>query len=543
MKGPAGPFFVRVHVALCRRGEDRQGGKVLDLRNIAYSYPCTATASLDASAGVAALHDISLRVAPGERVALLGPNGSGKSTLLRCACMRVVPAAGDIVLNGRAVGRDLGMDELHRRVGYVGQDPDDQMVATTVFEEVAFGPCNLGLPTSEVHDRVAGALAVCNLAGFDARDVATLSGGQRQRVALAGVLAMQPDYLLLDEACSMLDVPARTGVLAAVNRAAEAGCGVLWVTHELGEVLDFDRAVVLDAGHVVWEGTPAELEQDCAALERAACFFPTALGETGGERARETLDACCEKGADSAQALVVDGVRHAYRRGRTVVAQALDGVNLTLERGEVVVLAGRTGSGKSTLAHVAAGLLCPDEGAVRLAGVPVCAGEVGFAFQRCAEQLFADTVLDDVAFGPRNRGRTKAQARASAERALVRVGLDPSRFGDVSPFALSGGQMRRAALAGVLAMETPFVVLDEPTVGLDARGVRDLARVVGGLAAEGVGVLVVTHDVARVAPFATRVMVLDAGRVVWEGPAEQSMAVLARMFGGVSCEGGGITCE
>ena len=523
--------------------EGRQGGKVLELHDIAYGYPCAAGAPLDIGAEAGALRGVDLRVAPGERVALLGPNGSGKSTLLRCACMRLAPAAGHIALDGRAIGCGPGVDELRRRVGYVGQDPDDQMVATTVFEEVAFGPCNLGLSVEEVRDRAARALAVCDLVGFDMRDVATLSGGQRQRVALAGVLAMQPDYLLLDEVCSMLDASARAGVLAAVGRAAEAGCGVLWVTHELGEVLDFDRAVVLDAGCVAWEGTPAALARDSAAIERAACFLPTAMNDLGVGCARGLSAIRCGEAADLASSLVVEGARHAYRRGRAVVARALDGVDLALGRGEVVVLAGRTGSGKSTLAHVAAGLLSPDEGVARLAGIPVRAGEVGFAFQRCAEQLFADTVLDDVAFGPRNRGCTKAQARASAERALARVGLDPLRFGAVSPFALSGGQMRRAALAGVLALEAPFVVLDEPTVGLDARGAQGIARVVGELSAEGVGVLVVTHDVARVAPFASRAVLLDAGRAVWTGPAGQAAAVFARLSsGGTSHEGGAASC-
>ena len=518
---------------------------MLEVRDIAYGYPvpgAIASGGSGASEGLGAGRDgaavlgASLRVGAGERVALLGHNGSGKSTLLRIAAGAVEPWAGTVTLDGRTLGwHDEFSLRTHRAaVGIVGQDPDDQMVASTVFEEVAFGPCNLGLPAGEVRARVAEALDRCRLTGLETHDVSTLSGGQRQRVALAGVLAMRPRFLLLDEPCSMLDAQARAGVLIAVDEAAKAGCGVLHITHELADVIGYDRVLVMEAGRVAWEGAPRELLADVAALRRSRCLVSEALL---GDGRRAGVDVSTweplETRADGARrgALLArdvafaydDGARRRRRRSRRDSGgdgalelgghAALSGVSLEVAPGGALLVSGPTGSGKSTLLRLLAGLLTPSAGSVSVDGLPTSPAAVACSFQRAEDQLFADTVLDDVAFGPKNLGCEEGEAARRANEALRRVGLDPEQFGARSPFGLSGGQMRRVALAGILAMGTPFVALDEPTVGLDADGMADLRSLVHDLRGRGAGVVIVSHDVERCLPLVDELLVLRDGHV------------------------------
>ena len=530
---------------------------MLEVRDIEYGYPVSAPVGTGDVVGVPNAGDArgadaglvvrgaSLVVHAGERVALLGHNGSGKSTLLRIAAAGVEAWTGEVLLEGRLLSwRDAEGLRAHRAaVGVVGQDPDDQMVASTVFEEVAFGPCNLGVPEGEVRARVTEVLGRCQLAGFEGRDVATLSGGQRQRVALAGVLAMRPRYLLLDEPCSMLDAGARAEVLAAVDDAARDGCGVLHVTHELADVIAYDRALVMDAGRIVWEGTPCELLHDKSACARARCLVSAALKrerdvvrggvpvpgvQKSGVAANDAGDASGatpRTGEVAPDALVARGVSFSYddgtrkRRSRRCHANAtghpaVTGVSLDVAPGGAMLVSGLTGSGKSTLLRLLAGLLTPSDGTVTCGGVATSPATVACSFQRTEDQLFADTVLDDVAFGPKNLGCDAEESARRAREALGRVGLDPDVWGARSPFALSGGQMRRVALAGILAMGTPFVALDEPTVGLDADGLRDLGALVRDLRGRGAGVIIVSHDVERCLPLVDELIVMHDGRVV-----------------------------
>lgn len=521
---------------------------MLQLSDARYAYAVSSQADGGATAGERrpVLDGASLDVAPGELFCLVGPNGAGKSTLARALCGTVRLDSGSVLLDGKAATSA----ELHRAVGFVRQDPESQLVAPVVFDEVAFGPCSLGLPEAEIRSRVTKVLAACGLAGFEGRAVSELSGGELQRVALAGVLAMRPGYLALDEVTSQLDASARTDVRAIVRQAVSEGVGVLLVTHDVEEMATADRVALMADGRIAWAGTPGEFFGDADVVRRAG-LGRVPLGELFCRLARDgflfgpSLDASRLIGAIEEDGLA-DEAREALGGGRlgeasepirgissdtsALVARdvavryegaaALDGVTVTAAPGRVLLVAGRSGSGKSTLAGVLAGVLETDAGEARLGNSPVRPSMVGLCQQRAENQLFCDTVLDDVAFGPRNLGATTDEADARAREALRSLGVDEVLWGR-SPFALSGGQRRRVALAGVVAMRPGAYVLDEPTNGLDAEGRDQLHAVVRRLAEAGAAAVVISHDVGEWLRVVDDVVLLAAGRVAWQGTADE----------------------
>ena len=521
---------------------------MLQLSDARYAYAVSPQADGGATAGERqpVLDGASLDVAPGELVCLVGPNGAGKSTLARALCGTVRLDSGSVLLDGKVATSA----ELHRAVGFVRQDPESQLVAPVVFDEVAFGPCSLGLPEAEIRSRVTKVLAACGLAGFEGRAVSELSGGELQRVALAGVLALRPGYLALDEVTSQLDASARTDVRAIVRRAVSEGVGVLLVTHDVEEMATADRVALMADGRIAWAGTPGEFFGDAEVVWRAG-LGRVPLGELFCRLARDgflfgpSLDASRLIGAIEEDGLA-DEAREALGGGhlgeasepirgissdtsalvardvavRYEGAAALDGVTVTAAPGRVLLVAGRSGSGKSTLAGVLAGVLETDAGEARLGNSPVRPSMVGLCQQRAENQLFCDTVLDDVAFGPRNLGATTDEADARAREALRSLGVDEVLWGR-SPFALSGGQRRRVALAGVVAMRPGAYVLDEPTNGLDAEGRDQLHAVVRRLAEAGAATVVISHDVGEWLRVVDDVVLLAAGRVAWQGTADE----------------------
>ena len=495
-----------------------------------------------------ALTDVTLAVRPGERVVVLGANGSGKSTLARVANGSARPISGSVRVDGEKDGA------LVRRVGYVRQDPASQLVSARVFDEVAFGPANLGLARQEVVSRANEALERCRIEELADRGTAGLSGGQQQLVAIAGVVAMRPRYLVLDEICSHLDPLARIEVEDLVDSLASGGVGVLEMAHDVRSVLRAARVVVLDGGRVAWEGSPGELFASetaprtallddprsraiavatRAGADVAACADPDALAAFAEARGLESevLEALGSREATAAapagHALSLAGARVDYDGVR-----ALDEATLEAPCG-VTLVAGLSGSGKTTAACVLAGVLEPGGGAALLDGDAVRPGCVGLAFQRSEDQLFADTVADDIAFGPRNAGAGEAEVSAAVARAAGEMGLSEELLAR-SPFSLSGGQRRRAALAGVIALDYGAYVLDEPSAGLDARGRRLLRSLVTGLARRGASVVLVTHAVGEWLPVADRVVMLRDGRVAsscdaaeaWSSTAPYALAGL-----------------
>lgn len=493
---------------------------------------------------VEALRGVSLRVDPGQRVVILGTNGSGKSTLARLLNGSLLPSSGSVEVDGVSSSPETTR-RLAELVGYVRQDPRNQIVSPVVSDEVAFGPRNLGLSRPDVLSRVDEALEVCGISHLRHHMTTELSGGQQQLLALAGVLAMRPRYLVLDEACSQLDEATRRRVRAIVRDCRERGVGVVEVAHFAEDVAGADRVLVLERGRLAWEGEPGgfflspgalassglrddPLSPVLSSLAASGCVLTEPLDEkdvvqrlgvSGAPSDRLTAPSPAADEADEAPAaheLCLRDASLSYGDTTALVRVSLSATGVTL-------LLGASGSGKSTAARLLSGVLAPDDGSAELDGGRVRAGRVGLAFQRPEDQLFSDTVIDDIAYGPRMAGHGDEAARAEAIDAARRLGVGSDLLGR-SPFELSGGQMRRVALAGVIAAGPSAYVFDEPTAGLDAPSRREVRELVSDLAAGGAPVVVITHDAAEWIDVARRVVFLAGGRVTGDLRASEVRA-------------------
>lgn len=508
---------------------------------------------------VEVLSGASLSVAPGELVALVGDNGSGKSTLGRVMCAAQLVDGGSVVVDGH----DPSVSELERLrvralVGRVCQDPVDQIVSSLVFDEVAFGPRNLGLDDAEVKRRVLAALELVGMPSFADRVTTELSGGQQQRIALAGILAMHPSYLVLDEPTAQLDPSARAGFRDLFSRLAhESHMGIALITHDPAEIARADR--VIDVARMGVRSGDASAGGDRAndarvgdvrgggACEGDAFKGAQSTGDASLDSVR-SFDACASDACAVSEGNASEGgslmAATCARGGRADIVHArpvleLDGiffsygdrpvltdVSLRVHAGEVVLLAGASGAGKSTLASIAAGLVVPCSGEVRLCGAPPVPGDVGLAFQQPEAQFFLDTVYDEIAYAPRNLSCDEAEVDRRVHAAVRTVGLDEDLLSS-SPFELSGGQARRVALASVLSLDAPAYIFDEPSAALDAKGRAFARRMVEGLSREGRAVLVITHDVDEWAPVSSRVVELADGSLHERGRGATGAASFA----------------
>ncbi|MFN8490576.1 MAG: energy-coupling factor transporter ATPase [Caldilineaceae bacterium] len=508
---------------------------------------------------VHALRDVNLTIQTGEYVAILGHNGSGKSTLARHLNALLLPTQGELWVKEWNTKARHQLRNIRSTVGMVFQVPDNQLVATIVEEDVAFGPENLGVPHPELGRRVDWALDQVDMLPFRHRAPHLLSGGQKQRICIAGILAMQPEVLVLDEATAMLDPLGRQEVLQIARRLnKEQGVTIVTITHFMHEAIQADRIVVMAEGQIALEGTPHALFQQVDKLRALHLDVPqvTELAIALHERLpdfptdiltiEEMVEAVRKKikirdqrpatksvlpnplpPAPSIPALIsVQHLVHYYMRGTPLVVKALDDINIDIRQGEIVGLIGHTGSGKSTVVQHFNSLLRPHEGTVKILGedmknpkvdVRAIRRKVGLVFQFPEAQLFEQYVGDDVAYGPRNLQLSREEVRARVRKAMEAVGLGFEQFKDRLTFGLSGGQMRRVALAGVLALEPEVLVLDEPTAGLDPEGRRQLLQHILALHEQGVTLVMISHNMEELAAICDRLYVIADGRTVLEG--------------------------
>jgi energy-coupling factor transport system ATP-binding protein len=448
------------------------------------------------------LDRISLEIAAGSHVAIMGPNGSGKSTLALLMKGLLSPTGGSVAVDGfqASIGENA-RDEVMQRVGIIFQNPENTIVSTTVEREIAFGLENLGVPGAEMQERVEEALRMFKLEEYRFASPDRLSGGEKQRLALAAVMVMQPEHLILDEPTSLLDPAGSARILGLISEAAARGITVIHITQFAAEALAAERAIVLANGGVARDGAPREALRDAEelgieGLEDVRSFF-SGWGET-------TIPDRTEHSP-----LSLEDVSFVYDRGTPFAHRALEHVDLKLPGGSSTVLLGPSGSGKTTLLEIVAGITPPTSGKA-----PVQNGMVrAMAFQFPEDQVFGDTVELYAAFGPENLGFSMEDTREAVTGALLAVGLDPETYRERDPFTLSGGEKRRVALAGVLAMRPDMLVLDEPTAGLDRRSTD---RVVGFLreyVRQGGTLLFSTHDFRVARRLARHAIVLSNGSV------------------------------
>lgn len=505
---------------------------------------------------VRALRDVSLTIHPGEYVAILGHNGSGKSTLARHLNGLLLPTQGDVWVRGWNTKEPHALRAIRATVGMVFQTPDNQIVATIVEEDVAFGPENLGVPHDEMVQRVNWSLEQVDMWAFRHRAPHLLSGGQKQRVCIAGVLAMRPEVLVLDESTAMLDPLGRQEVLAIAQRLnREQGVTVVAVTHFMEEAIAADRVIVM-------QGTPRELfrqidqlralhldippitELALALHEQIPAFpadlltieeFVQAVRQQFSSKAKQpsTLTPNTARNQDQSPTrnrqsamVALRHVAHDYMRDTPLQVRALHDINLTVTKGEIVGIIGHTGSGKSTVIQHMNGLLRPHAGQAIILDQDLSENrvdirkirqQVGLVFQFPEAQLFERYVGDDVAYGPRNLQLSREQVRERVRRAMTAVGLGFEEFKDRLTFGLSGGQMRRVALAGVLALEPEVLVLDEPTAGLDPEGRQQLMEHIRALHKQGTTLVLISHNMEELAAICDRLYVLADGRTVMAG--------------------------
>ena len=582
---------------------------------------------------LSAISHLNFTIEEGSFVCVLGHNGSGKSTLAKLFNALQIPTEGCVIISGMDSREEANVFPIREKVGMVFQNPDNQIIASVVEEDVGFGPENIGVPTEEIWKRVADALEAVNMEAYRLKSPNHLSGGQKQRVAIAGTLAMEPKTIVLDEPTAMLDPSGRAEVIRSIRELNQKkGITIILITHYMEETVDADRIILMDQGKLVLDGTPKEifskveelkslrmdvplitdlahelclsgmpisdgiLKEEELVEELLAIFEEDSFveeiekgqkeeepeGESDrvasavtehsiGKRSEEMhfqattpsseekeIEKEIEKETEKDFILKVENLSCIYQKGTAMESYALKDIHLSIKRGSFSALIGHTGSGKSTLLQHFNGLIKPEEGEISVhfrknpalilqdkgflfwkgkkrrvekEGVLSFREEgfdfqglrfkVGLVFQYPEYQLFEETVFEDVLFGPKNQGLSLEDAKKEAEEALRSMGVEEALW-QKSPFELSGGQKRRVAIAGVLAMDPELLILDEPTAGLDPAGREELFQVIAHLQERyAMTILLVSHSMDDVARYAEEVFVLNQGECIRQGSPEE----------------------
>lgn len=580
-----------------------QSDIAFELKHVNFSY----------EEGQVTLTDVTASLVPGSYTALIGRNGSGKSTLARHLNALLLPDSGKVRSFGIDSQDDTQLFELRRLVGMVFQNPDNQIIGTTVTEDMAFGPENLAIPPLEIAARIKRVLQLLHMEAYKDTAPSNLSGGQKQKLAVGGILVMEPQAVVLDEATSMLDPSMRRELLAFIRQLRlSKGLTIVNVTHHLDEILTADKVLVLQQGHLVRNYSPLDLFNDAplirelklsvpgeiallkvletvqgrelltlpdllpatvqkALLQSAAALLQAATdkGEgallmqrlrgqmallaqdeqelaarlaakvkslmqvfaaAGAVRLSGSVGAAGAAGAvgaaQSAQAepepiIKVEHLTYRYEEQEKNTPPVLDDISFDVKRGEVLAIVGHSGSGKSTLIMHLNALLANKPGEVIIDGLDASVKsnllairrKVSLLFQYPEHQLFAETVYKDIAYGPTKLAYSPAQVDNMVNLAVTMLGFDKDVL-QKSPFELSGGQMRKVAFAGIIAMWPEILVLDEPAAGLDDLGRKEMFNYIKLLQSLGKTVVVVSHNMEDVAEFADRVLILQHGKVV-----------------------------
>ena len=530
----------------------------IKVENLKYRYPNTTKLALDG---------LDFEIEKGSFIGIIGENGAGKSTLCQ-AFNGLVPgffkgAYGGKVLIGDTEVAKTTVSKLCQKVGLVFQNPFNQLSGAkeTVFEEIAFGLQNFGVPKEEMISRVNEVMELLDIADYRDRNPFDLSGGQMQRVALAGILAMKPEVIVLDEPTSQLDPAGSEEVFAAVDKLAKSGITIIMVEQKLEKLAEYcDRILLLHQGKQIAFDSPEQIfsredlqnygvnppaytricqafgvkkDNGCypASLKDALVLkdlFPEenvfglgkkSLDHNAEIRSKREETASCEQSVFNIEHLKFQYVEN---------VPVLQDVNLTIDNRPTAII-GQNGAGKTTLVKLLKGLLKPVGGSIYYGGsdiaeksVAMLAGEIGYVFQNPDDQIFKYHVIDEVMFGPQNIGMTKEQAREKAVVALKLVGLE--QLADENPYDLELAERKLVAIASVLAMDTKVLILDEPTIAQDWKGRKIIQKMIRDLSSQGKAVIAILHDMDFVAESFERVIVMAHGKVLADGTKEEVFA-------------------
>lgn len=507
-----------------------------------------------------AIRGINFDAGKGDFIAIAGKNGSGKSTFAKILNCLITPIDGTVIIGGidAVNGSDEEIIEIRKKVGMVFQNPDNQIIGSVVSEDVAFGAENIGIPGDKLWERVFDALEKSGL-GVKLADtkVSELSGGEKQKVAIAGVLAMKPSCIVLDEATSMLDNNSRREILSCIKELNEKlGITIIMITHNMEELLLADYIYIMNMGKIALRGRREAVFSKKEELKKIGLECPVvvdikdALFSNGVIRDRSIFDvdtlvkrikkehpksftldvkikpnAKTNKRINPNNAILFNHVDYFYGK-----KQVLRDVSFGVAKGEYVVIVGNTGAGKSTLLGLIPALIKSKPGTVFVDGADVMdkstdlidvRKKLGYVFQYPEQQLFAKNVYEDVVFGPRNTNVTEVEAEKRAYEAIKLVGLSDEIY-DMPINKLSGGEKRRVALAGVLAMQPEYLILDEPLAGLDPEGKKQMLDIIDALHKDaGITIIMVSHDIESVAGYADRLVGLKDGELISDGEPYQ----------------------
>lgn len=538
---------------------------LIDVKNLLFKYKMYS-GEKEEVIEYTAIDDISLSIKKGDFVGVLGHNGSGKSTLAKQLAALLKPSGGVIYVGGMDTSKEEQILDIRKTAGMVFQNPDNQLIGNIVEEDVAFGPENMGIPSKEIEERITKALASTGMTAYREASPGALSGGQKQKIAISGVLAMEPECIIFDEPTAMIDPESRKELLEAIYELNKLkNITVIYITHFLQEVSQADYLYVMSHGKITLEGSPETLFKMPEKLveNNLELPFEIALIDTLRKKGvqvpgeiytkqqlleflehdfRKNISDIKEmskkiyepKEKESIKGITLKNISYQYKKqGSGTEKYAIKDISLSIEPGEFVAIVGRTGSGKSTLIQHLNGLLQPESGQYFFNGENIwekkydlkkLRQKVALCFQYPEYQLFEENVLKDITFGPRNLGFDKKECEEKARHAMQIVGLS-KEFEKVSPFSLSGGQKRRVALAGILAMEPEYLILDEPVAGMDAPGKKILFDLLHHLNKErGITIVLVSHNMDDVANHADRVLVMEDGQLKIDGKTEKVFA-------------------
>lgn len=515
------------------------------------------------------LDDLNIEVEPGDFIAILGHNGSGKSTFAKHLNALLLPDEGNIYIDGDDTKSVEELWKIREKCGMVFQNPDNQIVGVTVEEDVGFGPENLGVKTEKIWDRIKDSLTKVDMYKYRKKSPNHLSGGQKQRVAIASSLAMKPKCIVLDEPTAMLDPQGRKEVMDIIKSLNEnENITVILITHHMNEAIMAKKVVVIDDGKIALQGTPREVFSNVEQIKKLKLDMPQIMelsyelykcGKFGRydiltidefvkeieklsnsqndkdiadkedakdkEDANDTEDTEDTRNKSIEPILSLKNVCLKYEENTSMEVKALDDISLDIYNDEFIGIIGHTGSGKSSLVQVMNGLIKANGGEVTYKGENIQDKsfdkkrlhlDVGLVFQYPESQLFEETVLKDVMFGPLNKGMSEKEAKKAAKEALEMLGIGENYYND-SPFELSGGEKRRIAIAGVLAMNPEIIILDEPTAGLDPMSRNNLLNSLKRLQTDKAKtIIIVSHNMEDMANYVERLIVMNDGRVVFD---------------------------